>query len=147
MKKIRINLNKYIDQNVEIPIRQTFYKDSDLRLIYALIYIHQPIAITELTRELNKLKHSNVNKGNIWQKIEKITNFGIIECKAVSDCKEDGSTMDLAILKKHEEWLKEQRNNFKNRFEVKKYYYLTNDGLEWVAKVDEIQTRFKNGGF
>lgn len=144
MKKIRIDFTNYIDPNAESPIRQTFFRDSDLRFVYVVLYCHQPIALSELTIIINSLKKTNVIKGWVWQKINKIMPLGLIGSKTPSECK-DSIPIDLEILKKHKVWLETRPNQFRAN-SIKQYHFLTELGIEWVEKVNEMQLRFKNGG-
>lgn len=143
MKKI--DLSKFAVEPTEPLIRQVFYKDQDLRLIFFLINNHQPLTLSELTRQYNKLFSSNYQRTWIYQKLLKIENYGMLDKRAVWECKADGVAIEVQILETHAKWLIGKSKSFEKRFQSNEYIYLTTKGNEWVKKVEELQQRVSGG--
>ena len=140
-----IDFSKYQINPTDPMIRQVFFKDQDLRFIFLVLNNHEPLTISQLSRQFNKTFSTGYPKVWFYDKLTKIEHFGLFEKKPFKECSENGNTIDLEIIKKHKEWLLTQPEQFYKRYMSNEYIYLTKKGISWVDKVDEIQQRFKQG--
>src|SRR3990167_671516 len=144
MNRKKVDYTRFAVNPSETLLRQVFFKDQDLRFIWFIINDEHPITIPQLTRIFNKTYSTTHDRVWFYQKLNKVQNFGIFEKKPYMDCKENGTSIELEIIKKHREWLLDQPEQFHNRYNrVNAYLYLTDKGLAWTDEVEQMQKRYQ----
>lgn len=147
MTKKKIDLTPFVQDQDDNLVRNIFYNDFDLKLLFLSLNNHEPISLPQLTQQFNSTFHKNFPKGWVVSKLKKIENFGLIERKSFSDCKKNSSGMEHQIIQNHSKWLLDSDipAQFQKIYNNVKYYYLTEQGQHWVDIVSEQLGRNKNG--
>lgn len=149
MPKRVIDLTRYEVTVSDATIRQIFFQDEDLRLIFIVMNNLEPVTLPEIVKHFNQLFKTTYDKSWFDQKLKKIINFNLYGKRNFRSCKDsenNGMSVESKIIKAHLEWVSTRPKQFHTRFESNEYYYMTDSGYKWIDEVEKIQQKFRKGG-